>query len=264
MPATTHAASTSMGVPTACAITADFRKMPVPIVIPTTNEVACSSVRSRRGWVWNGFIRSERTITTSAVGVSEWRPCRTRSDTISGPEQGRGKTHVRHIRSAPSSSASSRDISRRSELPARQPGPLGLTLIGWTSDHPDERVSLAFSGRAPGNAARGAGRSDRGSYSMGGRYRIASAPREWIVEATAIHLHREIATAFYRAIPPRPAPWSRRLFLRVLLAWWRTRWGKRSVGCAVSSAVQNDARRRRVAAALLLGHGSLRMPTSEA
>ena len=28
-------------------------------------------------------------------------------------------------------------------------GPLGLTLIGWTADHPDEKAFVAFSGRAP-------------------------------------------------------------------------------------------------------------------
>jgi len=30
-------------------------------------------------------------------------------------------------------------------------GPLGLTLIGWTADHPDERASVSFSGNAPEN-----------------------------------------------------------------------------------------------------------------
>src|SRR5580693_3256894 len=68
MPATTHAARTRPGVPTACAITADFRKMPVPMVIPTTSEVACSSVRSRRGCVSKESMRSKRTITALTKG----------------------------------------------------------------------------------------------------------------------------------------------------------------------------------------------------
>ena len=39
-PAAAHAASSSPGVPTAWAIVADLRKMPVPMMIPTTSEVA--------------------------------------------------------------------------------------------------------------------------------------------------------------------------------------------------------------------------------
>jgi len=34
------------------------------------------------------------------------------------------------------------------------------------------------------------------------QYRIASPPREWVIAAAAVHLHREIAAQFYRAIPP--------------------------------------------------------------
>ena len=37
-PATTHAAMTSVGEPTACAMGADLRNTPVPIVIPTTSR----------------------------------------------------------------------------------------------------------------------------------------------------------------------------------------------------------------------------------
>ena len=55
MPATTQAPSTSAGVPTACAMAADLRKTPVPIVIPTTREVAWVRVRSRRGSSWVVF-----------------------------------------------------------------------------------------------------------------------------------------------------------------------------------------------------------------
>jgi hypothetical protein len=105
-------------------------------------------------------------------------------------------------------------------------GPLGLTLIGWTADHPDERASVAFSGRAPDTLPEvledaTVTRIDER------RYRIASTPREWVVTATAVHVHREIATSFYRAIPPRPVPWSKRLFFRLLLAMMANPLGKR-------------------------------------
>ena len=105
-------------------------------------------------------------------------------------------------------------------------GPLGLTLIGRTADHPDERASVAFSGRAPDALPEVL--EDPTVYRIDERrYRISSAPREWIVEATTVHVHREIATAFYRAIPPRIVPWSKRLFFRVVLAMMSSSWGKR-------------------------------------
>lgn len=105
-------------------------------------------------------------------------------------------------------------------------GPLGLTLIGWTADHPEERVSLAFAGRAPDTLPEVL--EDPTVYRIDERrYRIASAPREWLIEATAVHVHREITTAFYRAIPPRTARWSKRFFWRVVLALASTSWGKR-------------------------------------
>ena len=105
-------------------------------------------------------------------------------------------------------------------------GPLGLTLIGLTVDHPDERAVVAFSGRAPDNLPDVL--EDPTIYRVDERrYRISSAPREWLVEATAVHVHREIATSFYRAIPPRTAPWTKRLFFWVLLAMMSSSWGKR-------------------------------------
>jgi hypothetical protein len=104
--------------------------------------------------------------------------------------------------------------------------PLGLTLVGWVSDHPGERVSLAFSGRAP--EAMPDVLEDATVDRIGeSRYRIASPPREWVIEASALHLHREIATEFYRAIPPREAPWSKRLFWRLVLGMAASKWGKR-------------------------------------
>ncbi len=105
-------------------------------------------------------------------------------------------------------------------------GPLGLTLIGWTLDHPEEKVSLAFSGPAP-DTLPDVLEDPTVDQIATGRYRIASTPREWIVEARAAHLHREIAAAFYRAIPPRPAPWGKRVFWRLVLGMAATAWGKR-------------------------------------
>jgi hypothetical protein len=105
-------------------------------------------------------------------------------------------------------------------------GPLGLTLIGWTADHPEERISVAFSGRAPETLPEVL--EDPTVYRIDDRrYRIASTPREWLIEATAVHVHRELAAAFYRAIPPRAAPWTKRFFWRVVLALAASSCGKR-------------------------------------
>jgi len=58
-------------------------------------------------------------------------------------------------------------------------------------------------------------------------YRITSASRNLIVEATSLHVHHDIGRAFYQAVPPRPAPLKKRLFWRVVLALAGTRAGKR-------------------------------------
>jgi hypothetical protein len=92
----------------------------------------------------------------------------------------------------------------------------GLTLSGSTAERPAEATSLAFSAAAPADCPdtlQDAVVEGRGA----GQYRIRSGTREWVIRARAVHLHREIAASFYRAIPPRPAPWRKRLFWRVVL-----------------------------------------------
>jgi hypothetical protein len=105
----------------------------------------------------------------------------------------------------------------------RAPGVPGLTLRGRSADTA-EPAALAFSGSAP------AGLPDRLEDAVveeldPTRYRIADRSGTWIVTASAAHLHREIAAAFYRAIPPRPAPWVRRVFFRAALALAASRAG---------------------------------------
>jgi hypothetical protein len=99
-----------------------------------------------------------------------------------------------------------------------------LTLSGNSAQAPGGETTLAFSAAElpdlPGTLHDAVvERLD------GGQYRIVSAPREWLISASAAHLHRDIAADFYRAIPPRPAPWKRRLFLRVVLALAASRAG---------------------------------------
>ncbi len=108
----------------------------------------------------------------------------------------------------------------------REEAPLGLTLIGRTTDRPDETATLAFMGTAPPGLPEALEDATVEEVEAG-RYRIWSGHREWVVSARSAHLHREVATTFYRAIEPRPVPWAKRLFWRVVLALASNPAGKR-------------------------------------
>jgi hypothetical protein len=104
-----------------------------------------------------------------------------------------------------------------------------LTLRGSTAERPGEPTMLAFSLAAPVDCAEtleGAVVERLGA----GEFRITDATREWRIRAAAVHLHREIAVPFYRAIPPRPAPWHKRLFWRVVLVLAASRAGLALLG----------------------------------
>jgi hypothetical protein len=46
---------------------------------------------------------------------------------------------------------------------------------------------------------------------------LRSAAREWSIVCTTWQLHRDVGAMFNAAVPPRVAPWTRRLAWRVLL-----------------------------------------------
>ena len=92
----------------------------------------------------------------------------------------------------------------------------GLTLVGATAESPDELTALAFSGAPPPECPDTL--QDAQVVHLGGtQYRISSGAREWLIESQAVHLHREVAERFYRAIPPRTAPWRKLVFWRLVL-----------------------------------------------
>lgn len=92
-----------------------------------------------------------------------------------------------------------------------------LILSGVSAEGGGEETALILSASAPVECPDTL--DDAVVEHLGARqYRIRSGAREWLVEAAAVHLHRESAAAFYQAIPPRPAPWRKRLFWRVVLA----------------------------------------------
>ena len=108
----------------------------------------------------------------------------------------------------------------------REDGPLGLILIGRTTDRPDETATLAFVASAPSNLPEAVEDATVEQIDAG-RYRISTGRREWIFTARSAHLHREVSTIFYRAITPRLVPWSTRMFWRVVLAMASNPVGKR-------------------------------------
>jgi hypothetical protein len=105
-------------------------------------------------------------------------------------------------------------------------GPLGLILVGRTSQHRrEEAVQIAFSCPAPVDVPE-ALEDARVEFLGGNRHRLTSGDKSWTLEGAA-HVHREVAGAFYKAIPPRAVPWRKRLFWRVMLGLASNRLGRR-------------------------------------
>jgi hypothetical protein len=95
-------------------------------------------------------------------------------------------------------------------------GPLGLILVGRTQDRPEEAVQMAFTCPAPLDMPDAL--DDVTVTRLSPRqYRISSGRKSWTLDAVA-HVHREVATTFYKALPPRPVPLRKRLFWRLVLA----------------------------------------------
>jgi hypothetical protein len=100
----------------------------------------------------------------------------------------------------------------------------GLTLSGQSAPHPGVRTELLFSASAP-EGLPGTLSEVRIEGLPGGGWRILSAARAWQVAPGAVHLHRAVAREFYAALPPRPAPWTKRLFWSAVLTLARSRAG---------------------------------------
>jgi hypothetical protein len=110
-------------------------------------------------------------------------------------------------------------------------GPLGLILSGHTKLHPEELVHLHFAGAAPADFPQSL--EDALIVRLSAEsYRISSGARSWTLNARAAHLHRDVAAAFYEAVPAAPIRWTQRLFWRIVLALAATsagRWLLRTV-----------------------------------
>jgi hypothetical protein len=99
----------------------------------------------------------------------------------------------------------------------------GLILSGHTAEA-EEPTELAFSATAPADLPVTL-QDAVVDHLGGGQYRIGAGQREWLISSPAVHLHRGIAAQFYRAIPPRPAPWTKRVFWRTVLSLAASRTG---------------------------------------
>jgi hypothetical protein len=102
--------------------------------------------------------------------------------------------------------------------------PFALTLSGVATAPAAGSLTLTFSGAAPADLP--ATLSDASVEAAGERgYRIASGAREWQVRGGSLSATREVAAAFYRALPPRPVPVAKRFFWRLVLALAASRAG---------------------------------------
>jgi hypothetical protein len=101
---------------------------------------------------------------------------------------------------------------------ARAAPPLTLTLSGATAVAAQEPSSIAFSGATVPADLPATLNDAEVTRLADGRYRIASAAREWLLTASAAHLTRDVGAEFYRALPPRPVPLGKRLLWRTVLA----------------------------------------------
>lgn len=101
-----------------------------------------------------------------------------------------------------------------------------LTLSGSAADSADDRLILTFT--SPSSPRLPECLTDASVRAVDQQHYIVTCEsRELIVEATALHIHRDVGKAFHRAVPPRPAPLGKRLFWQVVLRLAGTRAGKR-------------------------------------
>lgn len=97
----------------------------------------------------------------------------------------------------------------------RGSGALRLTLTGTGAEPPAQPVTVAFAAAAP--AGLPALLEDAVVEQSAGGFRIASAAGAWTLAAPTAHVHRDVTVPFYRALPPRPVPFGKRVFWRLVL-----------------------------------------------
>ena|SRR5579864_2550092 len=106
----------------------------------------------------------------------------------------------------------------------RSAGRAGFALAGLTAERPGEPTTLVFPAPAPADLP--ASLNDALIEQLAaGEYRISGAGGTWRIAAASVEVHREVAAGFYRSVPPRRAPWSRRALWGVALTLAASRAG---------------------------------------
>jgi hypothetical protein len=102
------------------------------------------------------------------------------------------------------------------ELRRNASSPLGLTLVGKSADHTNEMAYASFVMKPPVDLPREL--NDVLVHRIdAGHFQLTSSDREWLFSATGMHVHRDVSEAFYKAVPPRPVPLSKRLMWRIIV-----------------------------------------------
>jgi len=95
-------------------------------------------------------------------------------------------------------------------------GALRLLLRGTSAAAPGQPLTVGFASAAPAGLPEVL-QDVVIDEPAPGTFRIASAAGAWTLTANAAHVHRDVAAPFYRAIPPRPVPFGKRIFWRLVL-----------------------------------------------
>ena len=102
----------------------------------------------------------------------------------------------------------------------------GFTLRGVSATNAQESLIVTFLGDAPEDLPRRLAAPSVQAVDTR-CYRIESPPRQWLIWARALHVHRDVRAGFFRAVPPRAVPLRKRLFWTGVLAMARSRAGLR-------------------------------------
>lgn len=102
------------------------------------------------------------------------------------------------------------------ELRRNASSPLGLTLVGQSADQVHEMAYVSFVMRPPIDLPREL--HDVHVHRIdAAHFQLVSLERDWLLSATGVNVHRDVSAVFYKAVPPRPVPLSKRLMWRIIV-----------------------------------------------
>lgn len=102
----------------------------------------------------------------------------------------------------------------------------GFTLRGVSAANDQESLIVTFLADAPEDLPRRLAAPSVQAVDTQ-CYRIESPPRQWLIWARTLHVHRDVRVGFFGAVPPPAVPLRKRLFWTVVFAVARSRAGLR-------------------------------------